>query len=225
MRCWRRPGRARPAVPGSAGPLGVYFVLGLRLHAGKPYRQVLVELTAGLAGPLAAAGWQVPASTALTRLRRRLGERPFELLLGRLRGPLSPGRAPWSHICGLLAVAWDGTTVKAPASAGNIAVFGLPRGSKQGHYPQVRLVTLIACGTRALIGAAIGPLRGRGTGERALAGDLLGELRAGMLLLADRGFYGYRLWTAAAGTGADLLWRVTARCSCRWSRRCRTGRG
>jgi hypothetical protein len=31
-----------------------------------------------------------------------------------------------------------------------------------------------------------------------------------MLLLADRGFYSYGLWTAAAATGADLLWRVKA---------------
>ena len=31
-----------------------------------------------------------------------------------------------------------------------------------------------------------------------------------MLLLADRNFYGYGLWQAAAGTGADLLWRVKA---------------
>jgi hypothetical protein len=29
-----------------------------------------------------------------------------------------------------------------------------------------------------------------------------------MLLLADRNFYGFSLWRAAAGTGADLLWRV-----------------
>jgi len=29
-----------------------------------------------------------------------------------------------------------------------------------------------------------------------------------MLLLADRNFYSYRLWRAAAGTGAELLWRV-----------------
>lgn len=188
--------------------LGVYFVLGLCLHAGKPYREVLRELAAGVSGALAAAGWQVPASTALTALRRRLGEKPFELLFGRLRGPLGAGTAPWSHICGLLAAAWDGTTVKAPASPPNIAAFGRPRGRKQGHHPQVRLVTLIACGTRGLIGAAIGPLRG--TGERTLAARLLGQLRTGMLLLADRGFYSYRLWTAAAGTGADLLWRVTA---------------
>src|SRR6516162_481617 len=127
--------------------LGVYFVLGLCLFSGMPYRPVLRPLAGGLAGALAAVGWQVPASTALTRLRRRLGEKPFELLFWRLAGPLSPGTAPWSHICGLLAVAWDGTTVQAPASPGNTAAFGRPRGKKDGHWPQVRLVLLAACGT------------------------------------------------------------------------------
>ena len=201
-------GRRFRALPGR---LGVYFVLGLCLYAGKPYREVLRELAGGLGGALAAAGWQVPASTALSRLRRRLGERPFELLAGRLCGALSPGTARWSHICGLLAVAWDGTTVAAPASAANIAAFGCLRGSKGGgHYPLVRLVALIACGSRGLAGAAIGPVRGRGSGEQALARSLLGSLRAGMLLLADRNFYSCRLWTAAAGTGADLLWRAKA---------------
>ena len=29
-----------------------------------------------------------------------------------------------------------------------------------------------------------------------------------MLLMADRGFYGFHLWQQAAATGADLLWRV-----------------
>jgi hypothetical protein len=188
----------------------VYFVLGLCLFSGLPYREVLRQLAGGLAVALRAAGWQVPASTALTRLRRRLGDKPFELLFWRLCGTLSPGTAPWSHICGLQALAWDGTTIKVPASAPNLACFGRRRGHKDGHYPLVRLVTLIGCGTRALAGAAIGPVRGKGAGEQALARDLLGCLHEGMLLLADRNFYGYRLWTAAAGTGADLLWRVKA---------------
>jgi hypothetical protein len=201
-------GRRFRALPGR---LGVYFVLGLCLLADRPYRQVLEDLASGLGGPLAAAGWQVPASTALTAVRRRLGERPFELLFRRLAGPLGAGTAPWSRIGGLVAVAWDGTTVKVPASPENIAAFGRPAGKKDGHYPQVRLVLLVACGTRALAGAAMGPLRGKGTGEQALARDLLGHLRKGMLLLADRNFYGYRLWNAAAGTGADLLWRVSAK--------------
>ena len=38
--------------------------------------------------------------------------------------------------------------------------------------------------------------------------SVLDRLEAGMLLLADRGFYGFDMWTRAAATGADLLWRV-----------------
>jgi Insertion element 4 transposase N-terminal/Transposase DDE domain len=198
-------GRRFRALPSR---LGVYFVLGLCLFADLPYRAVLEQLASGLGGALAAAGWQVPAATALTGVRRRLGEKPFELLFWRLAGPLGAGTSPGSRICGLVAVAWDGTTVKVPASAENAAAFGRPGSRKGAHYPQVRLVALIACGTRALLGAAIGPWRG--CGERTLAGQLLPQLGAGMLLLADRGFYGYPLWTAAARTGADLLWRVTS---------------
>jgi hypothetical protein len=202
--------------------LGVYFILGLCLFSGWPYGQVLRELTCGLETVLAAAGWQVPATTALTAVRRRIGERPLESLFRRVCSALSPGRLPWSHVCGLLAVAWDGTTVAAEASAANTAAFGKPGARKRrpapgaggeaeepaGACPQLRLVTLVACGTRALLDAAFGPARGKGTGEQHLARQLLASLRAGMLLIADRGFYSYQLWTAAAATGAALLWRA-----------------
>jgi hypothetical protein len=187
---------------------GVYFVLGLCLFSHLGYGSVIREIVNGLERPLRAAGWGFPSVTALTRLRRRLGETPFELLFGRLCSALSPGTAPWSHICGLLTVAWDGTTVKTAASPASIAEFGKPGSSgRAAAYPQLRLVTLIACGTRALLGAAFGPRSG---GERALASRLLACLGPGMLLLADRGFYSYRLWHAAAGTGAQLCWRVKA---------------
>lgn len=192
--------------------LSVYFTLGLCLFSGLPYGQVLRCLVSGLEGALAAAGWQVPSSTALTAARRRLGERPLESLFGRLCSALSPGTADWSHLGGLLVVAWDGTSLAVPDSPANVAAFGRPgSGGRQepgALFPQARLVTLVACGTRALLGAAVGPVRGRGSGEAALARGLLGALRPGMLLLADKGFYSYRLWNAAAAAGADLLWRV-----------------
>jgi len=198
--------------------LGVYFVLGLCLFSYLPYGQVLRELVCGLEGPLGAAGWRVPASTALTGVRDRIGARPLESLFGRLCAALAPGRSPWSHICGLLVVAWDGTTVAAQDTAQNTAAFGKPgkkraageRDERQDAvaYPQLRLVTLMACGTRALLAAAFGPARGPGTGERALARTLLGSLRPDMLLLADRNFYSYDLVTAVQAAGADLLWRV-----------------
>jgi hypothetical protein len=208
--------------------LGVYFVLGCCLFSTKPYLDVIGEVTAGLRAALAAAGWEPPATTALSRARARIGERPLESLFRRLCPALSPGRAPWSHLGGLLVVAVDGTTVSAYDSAANAAAFGKPGTGKkrrrraggpparagqeqdEAAYPQLRLVTLLACGTRALLDAAMGPVRGKQSGERALARGLLRSLRPGMLLLADRNFYGYDLWNAAAGTGADLLWRVKA---------------
>jgi hypothetical protein len=159
-------------------------------------------------------------------VRRRVGERPLESVFRRVCSALSPGRSPWSHAGGLLVVAWDGTAIDAWDSPANAEAFGRPgtgkkprpagdgpgqqdgAGQGQGPSPQLRLVTLLACGTRALLDAAFGPVRGAGTGEQALARQLLGSLHAGMLLLADRNFYGYGLWNAAAATGADLLWRV-----------------
>jgi len=181
--------------------LGVYFVLGLCLFSQLPYRDVLRGMAGGLTAALAAAGWAVPAATALTRLRRRLGARPLELLFWRVTGTLLPGTAPWSHVHGLLAVAWDGTTVKVADSPQNAAWFG----RQQDGYPKARLVALVACGTRALLGAASGPMT---TGEGKLAAQLTGQLRGGMLLLADRGFYSWQLWTACAASGAHLLWRL-----------------
>ena len=115
-------------------------------------------------------------------------------------------------------MAWDGTGITVADTAANAKAFGRPAaaGLAKGAppAPQIRLVMLIACGTRAVLGAVTGACRGKGIGEPALAGQLLGCLRAGMLLLADRGFYSYRLWTAAAATGAQLSWRVTGARTC-----------
>ncbi len=47
-----------------------------------------------------------------------------------------------------------------------------------------------------------------GTGENTLAKEVLGALDAGMLCLADRGFFFYEMWRQALATKAQLLWRV-----------------
>src|SRR5882672_1059010 len=46
------------------------------------------------------------------------------------------------------------------------------------------------------------------TDERTLAEKVIPSLRKGMLCMADRLFPSYKLWRAAAKTGADLLWRT-----------------
>lgn len=86
----------------------------------------------------------------------------------------------------------------------NLACYALPCG---GWFPQVRLVALVECGSLAVIDAAHDSIA---IGERELAGRMLGSLSSGTLVRADRGFPSYELYTAAAETGADLAWRISA---------------
>jgi hypothetical protein len=62
----------------------------------------------------------------------------------------------------------------------------------------VRLVGLGECGTHAIVAARLAAWR---TSERALAGGLAADFGPGMLIIADRGFYSWNLWQAAAATG------------------------
>jgi hypothetical protein len=177
----------------------VYLVLGLCLLSGADslgppgYRAVMRALAGGL---------RAPTASALCRARQRLGAKPFQLLFERLAQPLAgPGEAG-AFALGLRLVAWDGTTAAVPATPAG-AVLGSTGG---GQGPQLRLLALVECGTRAVIGAA---LDGAGrASEQALARQVLACLTAGMLLLADRNFEGHELWGLARSTGAHLAWRA-----------------
>lgn len=187
--------------------LGVYFVLALcllRTKSATATLRVMFPLD-GLVR-LSALGWWPPSSTALTALRDRVGGVPFQLLFGALVQAIPTRRRPWSHAFGLLVCAWDGTEVELADTTANREHFpphhrkGVPCGE-----PKIRLLVLLACGSRRLLGAVTGPLK---QGETTLARQLLPRLRAGMLLLADRYFLGYPLWTAVRAQGSHLLWRA-----------------
>src|SRR5690242_6136767 len=128
--------------------LGVYFVLACALLSGDPYGEVILEITRGVKRALAAAGRAVPATTALSAVRRRAGEKPLESVFRRVCSALSPGRAAWSHLGPLLVVAVDGTTVDVADSAADAAAFGRPGSRKGAAGPALRLAVLVACGTR-----------------------------------------------------------------------------
>jgi hypothetical protein len=68
-------------------------------------------------------------------------------------------------------------------------------------------VALVELGTHLSFAAALGGYR---ASEIVLAHELVGELKAGMLCLADRLFPGFELWQQASAQGAHLLWRVKA---------------
>lgn len=180
----------------------VYLLLAGGLFAELGYRQVWARLTAGLAG-LAVPR---PSASALAQACRRIGPAPLRALFDVLRGPApSPSRTGvWWR--GRLVCAVDGTILCCPDTPANLTVYQRGRGNHGGTgYPMVRLLALVACGTRTIIDATFGTDR---VGEISYANDLLGALRPGMIVLADRNF-AVRAWIAAvAETGADVLVRV-----------------
>ena len=177
----------------------VYLLLAGCLFAELGYSQVWGRLTAGLEG-LPVPG---PAASALTQARRRLGPGPLRALFFLLRGP-SPADTRWR---GLLVCAVDGTIMTVADSTANLAAYSKQKGGATGgsSYPQLRLLALVACGTRTVIDAVFGPCS---SGETTYAAGLVRSLRAGMLLLADRNFGSGPLARKIAAAEADFLIRV-----------------
>ncbi|MFC3496058.1 IS4 family transposase, partial [Glycomyces rhizosphaerae] len=175
----------------------VYLLLAAGLFASCGWSAVWRKLTGGLA----LTG--EPAASALHYARKRLGASPMRALFALLATPTSAA-ARWR---GLLVCAIDGTLLDVPASKQNLAVHRSQgdtayRGS---GYPQVRLVGLIATGSRSLLGAVFGPID---QGETTMARRLLDAMGPGRLVLADRNFDAAPLLEAILATGADLLIRV-----------------
>jgi hypothetical protein len=70
------------------------------------------------------------------------------------------------------------------------------------------VVTVGECASHAVADAEMGGVAGKGTGEQALARKLYRRLEEDWLLIADRNFFNWADWCAAADSGAALLWRV-----------------
>ena len=189
----------------------VYYVLGLALFSQASYEEVMRELVEGLSWASGwAQSWNVPTKAALFKARARLGPEPLRALFEAAAVPLAAAETKGSWYRGWRLMSIDGTCIDVADTPANEAEFGRPgssRGEGAGAFPQARLVGLAECGTHALVAAAMGACT---TGETTLARGLLGSLGPGMLVLADRNFYGFELWNAARATGAQLLWRTKA---------------
>lgn len=176
----------------------VYLLLAGALFAEIGYTQVWARMVAGLDGVAVAR----PGSSALAHARRRVGSAPLRELFGLLAGP-SACAARWR---GLLVCAIDGTTMFVPDTTANLGVFGRQSGGNgDSGYPVLRLLVVVACGTRTVIDAVFGTY---GISELAYAPKLFRCLGEGMLLLADRNFAAAELIGQIAETKADLLIRT-----------------
>lgn len=152
--------------------------------------------------------WQVPTTSAITQARQRLGVEPLRELFDRCAVPAAKPGTKGAWLAGRRLMAIDGFVLDVPDSKENSEAFGKwSNGTTCSTFPQVRVVALGECGSHAIVGAAVDGCR---TAEQVLARGLLGVIDPDMLVIADRGFFGFDLWRRFRETGADLLWRVGA---------------
>ena len=170
-------------------------------------RTVFAQWTDGLAWSSRWHSRVPPSKSGIFQARVRLGFEAVEALFRRVAAPLATAATPGAWLGGRRLVAIDGCCLDVADTPENAVFFGRPGVSKgeKAAFPQARVVAVAECGTHAVFDAVVGSY---GTAKVVLARELIGRVRPGMLLLADRGFYGFGLWKAAVATGADLLWRM-----------------
>lgn len=183
----------------------VYLLLAAALFEECGYAAVWAKLTSALHSlPLPDV-----TATALWQARTRLGVRPLRALFDLLRGPASAIRTAGARWAGMLVVAIDGTCLDVPDDPATRARLG--KGANQytaaSGYPQILLVALVACGTRAVLDAVFGP---RTHGETIHGRRLMRSLHTGMIVLLDRGFASNAFLQTVADTGAAFLARLSA---------------
>jgi hypothetical protein len=191
-------------------PAVVYYVMALALWREAPLEEVLRVVCEGLQWLGGGQAEAVQASkSAISQARTRLGAQVMQRLAERVLRPLAAPGAPGAWYRQWRVMALDGSSMDVADESANAEFFGYPTATRgQSAFPQARLLGLVECGTHVVAAADIAPYA---RSEKAMAAERLGGwLTRDMLLLADRGFYSFKLWQIARATEAALLWRVSS---------------
>jgi hypothetical protein len=103
----------------------------------------------------------------------------------------------------------DGTTASMPDTPENQKVY--PQSRSQGiglGFPLVRILVIISLATGVVRDLAMGPYRGKETGETALFRELMHSLETAEIVLGDRSFGSYFGIAALGQRGIDGVFRM-----------------
>lgn len=149
---------------------------------------------------------QCPSRRRVAEARARL---PLELWqdlfqwISAMAQQRSDGYDSWN---GHRVVLADGTCLSMSRTPDLVKAFGVNKGYHgRGRYPLARLVTLCLAETMTILDYALG---GYCQGELSLLSPILGSLRKGDLLIADRHFAGATLYVRYQRMGIEFLTRA-----------------
>lgn len=150
-----------------------------------------------------------PKTDPYCKARERLPEKLVADLARDSGAQLQRQVAPTGLLGGRPLQIADGTTVSMPDTPENQKAYPQQRAQKPGlGFPILRLVGLIGLSSGAVLDVAMGPYRGKQTGETALLRQLLGSLRTGDILLADAIFSNYWMIALLLERDVDFLGRL-----------------
>jgi len=184
-----------------------FYVLALCLYRAVSYEEVLRIVIEGLRAVYGdAIGDIIPTKGAISRARARLGSLPLERMYARQIQVTGREDKPGVMYRGLRVVALDGSTLDVADEKANAQHYGYPGASRgSAAYPQLRFAALAECATHVMFGAEMGAYK---VSEQVLARDVLRRVDGSMLVLADRGFSTYPMWSDAGKQGCKRLFRV-----------------
>jgi hypothetical protein len=133
-----------------------------------------------------------PQTDPYCKARQRLPESLLQRLLRQTGQSLhQDARVEWRWKGRRVKIA-DGTIVSMPDTPANQEAYPQSRSQKPGvGFPLARLVVVFCLGCGVVLDAALGPFKGKKTGENSLLRSLLDVLTGDDILLGDHVFGGY----------------------------------
>ena len=132
--------------------------------------------------------------------------RRLVMQVGRLLDDAIPAEWLWKGRHVYLA---DGFTASLPDTPDNQQAFPQAKTQKPGlGFPIMRLVVILSLATATVQDLAIGPYKGKKTGEPALLRQMLQSLRPGSVVVADRCFCSYFMIALLRHRGVDVVFRM-----------------
>ncbi|HYM86479.1 MAG TPA: IS4 family transposase [Pseudoxanthomonas sp.] len=150
-----------------------------------------------------------PGNRAYSKARQRLPEDVWAQLTRRTGRDLlieAPARWCWR---GRDVKVVDGSTLSMPDTPANQQAYPQVASQKPGlGFPVLRIVALFSLAVGTVLDVAMGPWKGKHTGETSLFRTLHHHLDEGDVLLADRYFCGYCHLALVHERGADVVMRL-----------------
>ena len=189
----------------------VWLVIALALYRHQSMPEVLATLDLALPSPLAPA----VSKSAVTQARQRLGAAPLEQLFGQTAGAWCAQDIKRHGWKGLSLWAMDGTTFRAPDSAGNRLHFGAQSyaSGKVASYPQIRAVSITAIPTHLVADMAFGQY---GKNEMLYAKPLVERIADHSLTIFDRGFLCAEILLGLTLQGEQRHYLIPAKSNTKW---------